>query len=77
MSFLFTLCTHASPDGAVYDPSNADQPFGFVEIKCPFSVRNLTPAEATRTPRFCCVTDDSFILFIYLLMLYSTSAEGL
>ena len=49
-------CLGASPDGAVYNP---DQPFGFVEIKCPFSVRNLTPAEATCTPGFCCVTDDS------------------
>ena len=49
----------ASPDGAVYDPSNADKPFGFVEIKCPFSVRHLTPAEATHTPGFCSITDDS------------------
>ena len=23
-----------SPDGAVYDPSNQTQPFGFIEVKC-------------------------------------------
>lgn len=48
----------ASPDGAVHDPSHADAPFGFVEIKCPYSVRDLTPVEATHTPGFCCVKND-------------------
>ena len=43
----------ALPDGAVYDPSNGDKAFGFLEIKCPYSVRHLTPAEATHTPGFC------------------------
>ena len=49
----------ASPDGAVYDPSNADEPFGFMEIKCQYSLRNLTPMEAAHTPGFCCVKNDS------------------
>ena len=44
----------ASPDGAVYDPSNMQQPFGFLEIKCPYSSRALTPVEACSTPGFCC-----------------------
>ena len=48
----------ASPDGAVHDPSDVDAPFGFVEIKCPYSVRNLTPIEASHTPGFCCVKND-------------------
>ena len=26
----------ASPDGAVYDPSSTLQPYGFLEIKCPY-----------------------------------------
>ena len=43
----------ASPDGAVYDPSNMQQSFGFVEIKCPYSSSSQTPAE-TNTPGFCC-----------------------
>ena len=48
----------ASPDGAVYDPSHKDAPFGFVEIKCPYSVRDLTPIEASHTPGFCCVENN-------------------
>ena len=42
----------ASPDGAVYDPSS-DQPFGFVEVKCPFSYRNVTPEQASTSRGFC------------------------
>ena len=26
----------ATPDGTVYDPSNLEQPFGFLEVKCPY-----------------------------------------
>ena len=42
----------ASPDGAVYDPSS-DQPFGFLEVKCPYSYRNVTPEQASISPGFC------------------------
>lgn len=44
----------ASPDGAVYDPSSTNQPFGFLEIKCPFSFRNITPMEACSHHNFFC-----------------------
>ena len=44
----------ASPDGAVYDPSNTNQPFGFLEIKCLYSQRNMTPADACSSSGFCC-----------------------
>lgn len=44
----------ASPDGAIYDPLNLQEPFGFLEIKCPYSARNLTPAEACAQSGFCC-----------------------
>ena len=47
----------ASPDGAVYNPSNAQQPFGFVEIKCPYSHRHVSLAEACKTSSFCCELD--------------------
>ena len=47
----------ASPDGAVYDPSNTVQPFGFLEIKCPYSARNTTPVDACSLPGFCCTVD--------------------
>ena len=35
------------------------QPFGFLEIKCPYSSRAQTPAEACNTPGFCCNFDAS------------------
>jgi hypothetical protein len=49
----------ASPDGSVYDPSNIQQPFGFLEIKCPYSCRLQTPAEACGMSGFCCSLDSS------------------
>ena len=47
----------ASPDGAVYDLSNQTQPFGFIEVRCPHSVRNISPTEACTTAGFCCALD--------------------
>ena len=43
----------ASPDGIVYDPANMNEPFGFIEIKCPYSQRSVTPEEACSSPGFC------------------------
>ena len=43
----------ASPDGAVYDPLNIQQPYGFLEVKCPYSVKNVTPTEACSHSGFC------------------------
>ena len=51
----------ASPDGAVYDPSNSDQPFGFLEVKCPYSARNMTPLKGAANASFCC-SDGKLIL---------------
>ena len=31
------------PDGSVYDPNEVEQPYGFVKVKCPYSVRDRTP----------------------------------
>ena len=44
----------ATQDGAVYDPTNLEEQFGFIEVKCPYVHRNTTPAEACSTPAFCC-----------------------
>lgn len=49
----------ASPDGSVYDPSNQSHPFGFLEVKCPFSHRNGTPEEACLDRQFCCTLQES------------------
>jgi len=46
----------ASPDGAVYDPTSTEQPFGFLEIKCPYNARNKSPLEACTLPNFFCTT---------------------
>ena len=49
----------ASPDGAVYDPSNMQQPFGFLEIKYPYSHKDSLPAEACGISTLCCELDAS------------------
>ena len=41
----------ASPDAVVYEPS-LPYPHGLAEVKCPFSVRDLTPNEACSKPFF-------------------------
>jgi hypothetical protein len=41
----------------IYDPSTVAQPFGFLEIKCPYSARDLTPANACALTGFCCALD--------------------
>ena len=43
----------ASPDAYAYDLT-LSQPFGLVEIKCPYSHRNETPEEACKAKDFCC-----------------------
>ena len=42
----------ASPDGKVYDPTEKD-PFGLLEIKNPYTWRNLLMEEACKDPNFC------------------------
>jgi hypothetical protein len=45
----------ATPDGAVYDPSSTHEPYGFLEVKCPYSQRDKTPREAcSSSDYFCC-----------------------
>ena len=46
----------ASLDGVVCNPSNLDQPFSFLEIKCPYTARNVSPVEACTFPGFFCTT---------------------
>lgn len=44
----------ASPDAAVYDPSMPSMPFGFLEVKCPYTHRNSTSVEACSGTGFFC-----------------------
>ena len=43
----------ASPDGVVRDPNNVTHPTGLVEIKNPYSTRQLTLTEACNSSTFC------------------------
>lgn len=47
----------ASPDGVVFDPTSIDQPYGFLEIKCPYSVRDKTPEDACSSSGFACTLE--------------------
>ena len=42
-NYPFLGATH---DSTVYDPSNASHLFRFLEVKCPYSHRDRSPAEA-------------------------------
>ena len=50
----------ASPDRKVKD-LNSDQPDGILEIKCPYSKRDVEPEEACKDPAFYCEIQDSRI----------------
>ena len=39
----------ASPDVCVYDPYNTQHPFGFSEVKCPYTLKDCTVEEACTT----------------------------
>ena len=41
----------ATPDGCVYDPS-AEEPYGFLEVNCPYSERDKMPIEACHDSSF-------------------------
>ncbi len=43
----------SSPDGVVYDPDDSIQPLGIIEIKNPYSLRQLTLAESIKNSSFC------------------------
>ena len=43
----------ASPDGRVKDPTSKHC-YGIIEVKCPYSKRDMTPEQACMDPNFCC-----------------------
>ena len=47
----------ASPDGVVFDPSCSPSE-GLLEIKCPYSVRDVTAEEACHDSSFFCFIDE-------------------
>ena len=47
----------ATPDGSVYDPTCHEQPYGFLEVKCPYSKSNVTLEDACTSRDFCCAVN--------------------
>ena len=52
------------------------QPFGFLEVKCPYSARNVTPVEACTLPGFCCETDTTIGLTLKKGHPYYSQVQG-
>lgn len=48
----------ASPDGIIYD-TESDSTIGIIEIKCPYSIRDITVAEASMKSSFYCCIDEN------------------
>ena len=55
----------ATPDGCVYSPSSTE-PHGFLEVKCPYSQRDMMPLDACAAPGFCCEVQQASSLGIKL-----------
>ncbi len=51
----------ALPDGSIYDPSNLNDPYGFLEIKCLYTCRDITPIDACSRSKFYCTASDGKI----------------
>ena len=65
----------ASPDGSVYDPTS-DQPYGFVEIKCPYSHHYHTPAEACTDKNFFCTVESGNVVTLRQTSKYFCQVQG-
>ncbi len=66
----------ASPDGAVYNPSNTLEPYGFLEVKYPYSARNQTPAEACHIEGFYCTLNSEKSLQLKTSHHYYAQVQG-
>ena len=43
----------------MYDVSDENSPFGFIEVKCPYSGRDVAPVEAAAGSSFHCILDST------------------
>ena len=58
--FIYTkFFSWSSPDGCVYDPNELEQPYGYLEVQCLYSVRDCTPEEARLALHFYCNLDST------------------
>ena len=66
----------ATPDGSVYDPNELEQPYGYLEVKCPYSVRDCTPEEACSASNFYCNLDSTRKLKLKETHQYFAQVQG-
>ena len=66
----------ATPDGSVYDPNELEQPYGYLEVKCPYSVRDRTPEEAWSASNFYCNLDSTRKLKLKETHQYFAQVQG-
>ena len=66
----------ASPDATVYDSSNVSEPYGFVEIKCPFKYQNETPALAASNNDFFLEQESDGQLVLKRSHVYFSQVQG-
>ena len=64
------------PDGSVYDPNELEQPYGYLEVKCPYSVRDRTPVEACLASNFYCNLDSTRKLKLKETHQYFAQVQG-
>ena len=66
----------ASPDRCVYDPTSPNDPYGFLEIKCPYKHREVSPALACSDKDFCGFFDKSNIFHLKQSHKYYAQVQG-
>ena len=80
MSGMIISCTHpflgASPDASVYDTSNSLESFGFVEIKCPFKYKDVTPACAATNKDYMLEREQGGWLVLKRTHVYFSQVQG-
>ncbi len=67
----------ATPDESVYDPHYTAQPFGFLEVKCPFSAKDVEPSAAcTKANFFSTVNKDTNVIELKESHSYYCQVQG-
>ena len=64
----------ASPDDIVYDPVSED-PNGLLEIKCPYTYRDVNPQEAAQQKTFFCTSENHYLLLKHSITI-TTKCKG-
>ena len=66
----------ASPDRCVYDPHSPNDPYGFLEIKCPYKYREVSPTLACSDKDFCGFFDKNYLFHLKQSHKYYAQVQG-